>query len=109
MELMLMLSLLFLAGANLFLRYAFDSSVHIISDTSFGREFYLGENANNHVKSFDPSTPISIKELRMYTFKEEKPFTKLEDTIFGLKNNTYRSWLRYRLKVSVITFGFNHV
>ena len=106
---MLMLSLLFLAGANLFLRYAFDSSVHIISDTSFGREFYIGENANNHVKSFDPSTPISIKELRMYTFKEEKPFTKLEDTIFGLKNKTYRSWLQYRLKVSVITFGFNHV
>ena len=105
---MLMLSLLFLAGANLFLRYAFDSSIHIISDASFGSEFYLGENANNN-KNFDTNTPISIKELRLYTFKGEKPFTKLENTFFGLKNRTYRSRLQYKLKVSVITFGFNRM
>ena len=106
---MLILSLLFLAGANLFLRYAFDSSIHIISDSSFGKEFYLGENANNHVKNFDPNTPIYIKEIRQYTFKGDKTFAKLENTFFGWKNYTYKSWLRYTLKVSVITFGFNHV
>ena len=104
-----MLPLLFLAGANVFLRYAFDSSIHIISDTSFGKEFYIGENENRHVRNFDSNTSISIKELRLYTLKGEKPFTKLENTFFEVQNGTYRSWLQYKLKVSFIAFGFNHV
>ena len=97
------------AGANLFLRYAFDSAIHIINDTSFGKEFDLGENENNHIKGFDRNRRISINEIRMYTFQREKPFTKLENTFFEWKNYTFYSQIKYTLKVSVITYGFHHL
>ena len=95
---------LFLLGSNVFMHPYYFNDIFTIDDSSFGKMYGINSQINTHWPTdFELSTKISIKELLLYNFRREEPFTRIPNSIFSMINRTISETRKvYYLQVSRI-------
>ena len=95
-------------GHNRFFQSGCGLTIRIIGDQSLGRRFYFTDSVRYSSIWFNPNVRISIKEVRLYTFERNNPFTKIKNTILTWRNETYRAPShRYYIEVRIFMFNIN--
>ena len=94
--------LLFPLGSNVFIHPHYNTDIFVIDDSSFEKWYGISIKINTYWPTeFEFSTTISIKELLLYNFRKEEPFTRIPNSIFSLVNYTSsETRKKYYLKVS---------
>lgn len=91
-------------GSNIFIHPHYDNDIFVIDDSSFEKLYGISIDISRYWPTeFELSETISIKELFLYNFRKEEPFTRITNSIFSMVNYTSRGTKKkYYLKVSWI-------
>lgn len=91
-------------GSNIFIHPHYENDIFVIDDSSFEKLYGISTDINRYWPTeFELSETISIKELFLYNFRKEEPFTRITNSIFSMVNYTSRGTKKkYYLKVSWI-------